>query len=362
MIAFAPIMLSFLVSVAMLAALCPLASRLGLVDHPSERRKSHAGSVPLIGGIAIFSAILASSLFVLPVDRTYLFGLSGGALLVILGALDDRFGLGPKVRLTAQVGAALLLSVGGGVTLTSLGDLLGFGPIGLGPFAVPLTVFAIVGIINAFNMIDGIDCLAGGLVLVALGALLILAPEIGPAQIMALTAIAALIPYLICNLGLLGYTGPKIFLGDAGSMLLGYIVVWALIDAVESQGSIAPVTALWLAAIPLIDTLSAMGRRLLKRTSPFTADRSHIHHLLTRILGSPREALILILSVAVTLATVGVLGQMYQVQSPIMFYAGIAVFAAYLIFLVFAQRLHRAALRRRRPILVEQVLAHDERV
>jgi UDP-GlcNAc:undecaprenyl-phosphate GlcNAc-1-phosphate transferase len=353
--AFAPITLSLLVSAVMLAALCPLASRLGLMDHPGERRKIHAGSVPLIGGIAIFSAILTSSLTVLPADPTYQFGLLGGGLLVILGALDDRFGLGPKVRLTAQVGAALLLSVGGGVTLTSLGNLLGFGPIGLGPFAVPLTVFAIVGIINAFNMIDGIDGLAGGLALIALGSLLVFAPGIGPSQILALIAIAALIPYLICNLGLMGYTGPKIFLGDAGSMLLGYIVVWALIDAAGSQGSIAPVTALWLCAIPLIDTLSAMGRRMLQGTSPFVADRAHMHHLLTRILGGSREALILMLSVAATLAAVGVLGQLYQVQSAFMFYAGIAVFAAYLIFLLFAQRLHRAALRRRRPILIEQV-------
>ena len=350
--AVAPIVLSFLVSFTMLIALMPLAPRLGLVDHPGERRKTHADSVPLIGGIAIFTALLASSLL-LPIDRTTLFGLIGGCLLVVVGAVDDRFGLGPKVRLAAQAGAALLLSVGGGVTLTSVGDILGFGPIDLGPLAVPLTVFAVVGIINAFNMIDGIDGLAGGLVLVALGALLLMAPEMGSSQVITLTAIAALIPYLICNLGLLGYRGSKIFLGDAGSMLMGYIVVWAMIDAAGSQRSIEPVTALWFVAIPLVDTLGVMVRRMLQRKSPFTADRSHMHHLLMRIVGSPRKTLTLMLSMAVALAGVGIAGHIHQVDPSVMFYAGFVLFVLYAIFLGTVQQLHRRALRLRRPLLAE---------
>jgi hypothetical protein len=130
----------------------------------------------------------------------------------------------------AQVVAALLLTLGGGVTLTSLGNLLGFGAIDLGLLSVPFTVFAMVGVINAVNMIDGIDGLAGGLILIALGALLFLAPQIGPIQILLLATIAALIPYVVCNLELFGVTGRKIFLGDAGSLLLGYILVWALVD------------------------------------------------------------------------------------------------------------------------------------
>ncbi len=354
MTAFAPILLTFLVSAAMLAALIPLAPLLGLLDRPAERRKAHAGSVPLIGGVAIFTALLASSLFLLPIDRTTLFGLIGGGLLVIVGVVDDRFGLGPKTRLAAQAGAALLLSLGAGVTLTSVGDILGFGPIGLGPLAVPVTVFATVGIINAFNMIDGIDGLAGGLALIALGALLLLAPEMGSSQIITLMAIAALTPYLICNLGLLGYAGGKIFLGDAGSMLLGYIVVWAMIDAAGSQRSIEPVTALWFVAIPLVDTLGVMVRRMLQGKSPFTADRSHMHHLLMRILGSARKTLALMLSMAVALAGVGVVGHIHQVDPSVMFYAGFVLFVVYAIFLGNAQRLHRKALRLRRPPLAEE--------
>jgi UDP-GlcNAc:undecaprenyl-phosphate/decaprenyl-phosphate GlcNAc-1-phosphate transferase len=199
-----PITVAFLVSLLLLAALYPVAPRLGLVDRPSVRRKTHKDPVPLIGGLAIFSGILASSLFILPISQEHLFGLLGAALLVSIGALDDRLDLGPKVRFAAQIGAATLLSVGGGVTLTSLGDLLGFGPIHLGAFSVPFTVFAMVGIINAFNMIDGIDGLAGGLMLIGVCALLCMSTGFGPTQVMMLTAVAAMLPYLICNLGYFG--------------------------------------------------------------------------------------------------------------------------------------------------------------
>jgi UDP-GlcNAc:undecaprenyl-phosphate GlcNAc-1-phosphate transferase len=131
-------------------------------------------------------------------------------------------------------------------------------------------------------------------------------------------------------------------------------VVWALIDAAGSQRSMDPVTALWLVAIPLVDTLGVMGRRMMQGRSPFSADRAHMHHLLTRISGHPRKTLNLMLSVAVALAAVGMLGQIHQVDPPAMFVAGVAVFVLYVIFLGYAQRLHRRALRLRRPLLAEE--------
>jgi UDP-GlcNAc:undecaprenyl-phosphate GlcNAc-1-phosphate transferase len=344
-------MVAFLVSFALLTVLYPVAPRLGLVDHPSVRRKIHSDPIPLIGGLAIFGGILASNLLILSLSQEQLFGLLGGALLVSIGALDDRLDLGPKLRFAAQIGAALLLSVGGGVTLTSLGDLLGFGPIYLGAFSVPFTVFAMVGIINAFNMIDGIDGLAGGLMLIGVCALLCLSSGFGPSQVMMLSAVAALIPYLIFNLGFFGCTDRKVFLGDAGSMLLGYLLVWALIDAAESERCIDAVTALWITAIPLMDTLSVMGRRTVRGISPFSADRAHLHHVLVRITGSTRKTLGLILALALVLAFVGVLGRINQVDPHVMFYAGISIFIAYLVFLRQAPKLYKWTRRRRRLAL-----------
>ncbi len=174
---------SFTTCSACLAALMPLAAPMGLIEHPGERRRIHREPVPSIGGLAIFLGILVSSLPFshLPVDQRY--GLAGAALLVLVGAWDDHRHLKPRTRLPAQAGAALLLSLGGGVTLTSLGDLFGQGPILLGSLAIPFTVFAVVGMINALNLIDGLDGLAGGLLLIALLPLLLLAPTWGPMQV-----------------------------------------------------------------------------------------------------------------------------------------------------------------------------------
>ncbi|EGV20622.1 undecaprenyl-phosphate alpha-N-acetylglucosaminyl 1-phosphate transferase [Thiocapsa marina] len=326
------IVVAFLASSIVLAVLYPLAPVIGLMDHPGERRKVHSHAVPPIGGIAVFLGLVAGSLLSLPlITPQHLFRMAGAALLVVVGAFDDRFGLGPRSRFVAQVVAALFLTLGCEVTLTSLGDLLGFGPIDLGVLSVPFTVFAMVGLINAINMIDGIDGLAGGLVLIALGTLLLLAPEIGAIQILLLMTIAALVPYLICNLELFGVTGRKVFLGDAGSLLLGYILVWALVDAAGPAGSIDPVTALWLVAIPLLDTLRIMARRIMQGVSPFSADAGHLHHFLSRVFGSARKALVLILAAAIVLTGVGVFGLLTQIGQAVMFYAALSVFVAYLL-------------------------------
>ena len=298
--------ISFVVSALVLRALYPWASRLGLLDHPSERRKIHSDATPLIGGIAIFCGFLVCSVICLPWEACRVCGALGAAILVVVGVVDDRYQLGHHIRFLAQIAAALLLTLGVGVHLESLGDLLGLGEIHLSYLATPITVFAIVGIINAFNMIDGIDGLAAGLALSALTPLLLIMPQgQSHTHFLVLALIAATVPYLVCNLELCCCKGRKVFLGDAGSMLLGYVVVWALIEVSQNQHAIRPVTALWLVAIPLMDTFSVMGRRVLSRRSPFSADRGHLHHVLSRLLGSPRRALFPMLLSAVALAALG---------------------------------------------------------
>lgn len=347
------VLTAFLVSAAALIVIFPFAPKIGLVDHPGERRKTHRHSVPPIGGIAIFIGVAASILVVAPFDVQFLYGMAGATLLVIVGAIDDRFGLGAKERLIAQALAALLLTVGGGVTLTSLGDLFGFGTIELGPLSIPFTVFAMVGIINAVNMIDGIDGLAGGLILIALTTLLLLAPTFGPLQVIVLMTIAAMIPYMICNLELFGIEKRKIFLGDAGSLLLGLILVWALVDSADSPGGINPVTALWLTALPLMDTLRVMGRRILAGGSPFSADAGHLHHFLSRVLHSTRKALVLMLLTAILLTIVGVLGLTSQVSEALMFYSSLVVFATYLLVAHYVHRIATALEQQSQQIVPE---------
>ncbi|MBK1645057.1 hypothetical protein CKO25_10410 [Thiocapsa imhoffii] len=323
-----------------LVLLYPLAKRIGLVDLPNDRRKFHTDGVPPIGGLSIFFGLAVASLVVFPIQPVYLWGLAGAALLVIVGALDDRFSCRTSVRFATEITAALLLTLGSGVTLTSLGDLFGFGTISLGPFAVPLTVFAMVGIINAVNMMDGIDGLAGSLVAIALMVLVLLAPTFGPVQLMGLATIAALVPVLIRNLGLFG-ASRKVFLGDSGSLLLGYILVWSLVEASEPRGTIAPVTALWLVAIPLMDTLRVIGRRLLRGASPFKADDEHLHHILTRLVQNPRQTLIVVLLLSIALTGVGLFGHFSNLDESVIFYAALLTFVCYLALTYLAGRLSR---------------------
>jgi UDP-GlcNAc:undecaprenyl-phosphate GlcNAc-1-phosphate transferase len=338
--------LAFGVSAAVLRMLYPHAARLGLLDHPTEERKHHATPVPVIGGIAVLSAIIAASLLTGPLTPTLALGLSGAGVLLVTGMIDDRVKLRASTRLLAQGTAGLILVLGTGLTLTSFGDLFGLGPIELGVVSIPLTVFAIVGVINAINMIDGIDGLAGGLTLITLVSLLVLAPSVGPVQVLMLITIAALIPYLIDNLQLFGRQGHRVFLGDSGSMVLGYLAVWGLIDAASTSGGISAVTAIWLVALPLMDVFRVMLRRARRGISPFAADANHLHHILSALLGSTRKALVAMLIAGTLFAVVGIISYEYQVAERTMFFSALAVFIVYLVVTHVARRwLERSAAR-----------------
>ncbi|MFZ1575434.1 MAG: MraY family glycosyltransferase [Chromatiaceae bacterium] len=326
--------IAFITSALVMAALHFLAPRIGLMDHPNKRRKAHRHPVPLTGGIAIFSGLVAGALGSLTLETATLHGLLGAAVILLVGGLDDRFEVPTHWRLLGQVAAALILVLGAGVEIDSLGDLLGMGPIETGPLAILFTVVAIVGIINAFNMIDGIDGidgLTGGLAFIVLGILSILTWAAGgDLSFLLLAVMVAIIPFLACNLELWRRGCSKAFLGDGGSMLLGYIVVWALIEATQTQGAIAPVTALWLVGIPLLDILATMVRRLIAGKSPFSADRGHLHHLLSRLFGSARIALALILLGALLLAGIGLAGEHLGLAESVMFGLALLVFLGYL--------------------------------
>lgn len=350
-------------------ALHPLAPRLGLIDHPDDRRKLHRRAIPPIGGLTIAAGLLAAYLTTAPSSHQTGIALLGAALLVVVGSLDDRFNLDYQLRFLAQSAAALILVLGAGIEVANLGDLLGFGPINLGPLSVPFSVIAVVGLINAFNMIDGIDGLSGGLALIALISLLI-ADTAGVSDSTLLLPIicAALLPYLAFNLGIGKLRQKKIFLGDSGSMLLGYLVAWALINATQPSAAmaghpapapmLAPVVALWLVAIPLLDIFNVMGWRMLRKRSPFRADRSHLHHMLTRVLGHSRVALVVILTLASLLAAGGLIAWRLGVPEPVLFYAALLVFAGYVLMQTRVPRVYSGRYRRRlqRRLALQAVL------
>lgn len=307
----------------------PLARHWKLLDQPDER-KHHDGAVPLVGGLSIYIGLLGAHLLMPRALVSDEIPLLAAGLLLVIGLLDDFQQLPVRIRFSAQIAAVMLLCLGAGNWLESLGDLVTTGPIDLGPLGLVFTVFAAVGIINAFNMIDGLDGLASGLALITLSAIMILQTLSG-ASIMPLVILlcVALLPFLAFNLGLLGERH-KIFLGDAGSMMLGLIVVWRLIA--NSQGAeplYPPVVALWLVAVPLIDTIAVMLRRIRRGDSPFEPDRCHIHHLLVDAGLSPRTVLAILLAAAVLLVVIGLDGAIDNWPQPLLFASFVSLALAY---------------------------------
>jgi UDP-GlcNAc:undecaprenyl-phosphate GlcNAc-1-phosphate transferase len=160
-------------------------------------------------------------------------------------------------------------------------------------------------------MVDGIDGLLGGLSCVSFGAMGIIMYDSGHMDLAlwCFAMIAATLPYILLNLGILGRRY-KVFMGDAGSTLIGFTVIWILLQSTQGESHpMNPVTALWLIAIPLMDMIAIMYRRLRKGLSPFSADRQHIHHLIMRAGFTSRQAFVLITVAAALLAAIGVIGE-----------------------------------------------------
>nr|WP_284202836.1 UDP-N-acetylglucosamine--undecaprenyl-phosphate N-acetylglucosaminephosphotransferase [Psychromonas marina] len=311
--------------------------RIALVDKPNER-KFHEGSVPLVGGLSICLSILYF-LYLEPDIFQYseLYSISI-AILVAVGVLDDKFDISVRFRMLVQAGLALLMINVAGVKLSLLGNLLGVGVIEL-PVVIDqfITVLAVIGAINAFNMVDGIDGLLGGLASVTFAAIGVLFLCQGDYRLAYLCAvfIVVMLPYILFNLGFFGRTR-KVFMGDAGSMLIGFTVIWLLISIsqrAEGQNILRPVTALWLIALPLFDMAAIMIRRVRRGDSPFKPDREHLHHICQRIGLNSRQTLVAICSVAFCFAAIGIAGEVLNVPEYIMFYTFMCGFVLYAVML-----------------------------
>ena len=263
-----------------------VAKKVGLVDKPNFRKR-HQGLIPLVGGISVYAGICFTFGIVdyyIPHASLYL---ACAGVLVFIGALDDRFDISVKIRATIQAAVGIVMMVFGKLYLSSLGYIFGSWEMVLGPFGYFLTLFAVWAAINAFNMVDGIDGLLGGLSCVSFAAIGMILWFDGQTSlaIWCFAMIAAILPYIMLNLGILLET---------------------------TQGKthpISPVTALWIIAIPLMDMVAIMYRRLRKGMSPFSPDRQHIHHLIMRAGFTSRQAFVLITLAAALLASIGVLAE-----------------------------------------------------
>jgi UDP-GlcNAc:undecaprenyl-phosphate GlcNAc-1-phosphate transferase len=307
--------LSFVVTVLFMFALRPVALAFGLVDVPGGRKK-HGDTVPVIGGIAM-SIGLGAGTSLVPRPESWAPILLGVYLLVVVGTIDDRFDLPANVRLIAQSCAALLVVFASGIVVASVGDFSGYHA-GLGLFAAPFTILFVVTLVNAFNLIDGLDGLAGGLALLSL---IVMAFVSVTTPWFALVAVAASVVagYLLFNLPLGANRPVRSFMGDAGSTSLGLIV--ATVGVYLSQGStpvLSPVIGLWLVAVPVFDLFTTIVRRLLRKRSPFTPDHEHLHHVLVDNGLSRCYTLVVILGLGALFAAVGLVGAFVDLDDGIM--------------------------------------------
>lgn len=307
-----------------------LAPGLRLLDVPGGR-KEHSRAIPLVGGLSIFVALLAVACVtgMAPSVAHFLIALS---TVIAIGLWDDVVEISPRVRFAIQIVASSIMIWGAGIELRSVGDLLGLHSIGLGIFAIPMTIFAIVGVVNAVNMMDGMDGLAGSVAFTAYTWYAIVAADSGlRTQFeVALLLCSALAGFLVFNLRLPWQPQAKVFLGDAGSLMLGFALGWFAIDLTQGEGrTFPPICALWVLLLPLADCVSVMSRRIASGRSPFSADRRHIHHYLLARGFSHSQTLALLVGASAIFGAVGYFGWRLHVREAALFYPFFFGFFAY---------------------------------
>lgn len=307
------------------------AERFGLVDHPGGRKR-HVDVVPLTGGLAIavgFFAALSLSFGALGEYRVLFVAI---VMLAAIGLLDDLGEVSPRSKLGVQVIAAVLMTSWGNHFLTSLGDLFGRGPIELANWAIPLTVFATVAVINGINMLDGMDGLAGGLVAIMLGFFALFSFWQGDVNALKIVLVmaGAVAGFLLFNAPHPWRGRRRVFMGDTGSLVLGFVITWFTIDLTQPRpGAVPPVVMLWVVGLVLFDLFTVTVRRLLQRRDPVAPDRAHVHHVLHRCGLSVVQTWALLLAANATLAAIGTIAWQAGAPEHLLFAAFILAGAAY---------------------------------
>lgn len=333
--------LALFVCCGLLHFLRPAAARIGLADEPSDR-KSHQGSVPLIGGVAMFCGFALAAL-TLDIGLTAYRGFfAAAAILVVVGILDDMHELSSRARFGAQILAAVLMAYWGGVVLHDLGALgSGGSAFVLARWEIVFTIFATVGVINALNMSDGVDGLAGGLSLIALLGMAFVADGAGlesEGSLLLLLAVVV-VGFLLFNIRMPWQRRARVFMGDAGSMFLGFAITWFLISLSQGEErAMAPVAALWLLMIPLFDTVWLILWRFAQGRSPTSSDVGHLHHVLQMTGMGAATSVWLMLAIAGAGAAAGLMALDSGVAQSTMFYLFLGLFAAYCVFMAISWR------------------------
>ena len=325
--------LAFVVTAFSARALSRIALRIGLADLPGGR-KQHEGTIPITGGIAMFAGFAVAALTSGLVAGPTLALVTALGLLVAGGAADDMPDISARSKFFVQLVAVLFMTSWAGVQVAQLGNLLGLGPTNLHGWAIPFSVVCALGVINAINMLDGLDGAAGG---VALAASLWLAwyagmQGLGVQCALLLLLAAAVAGFLLWNLRVPGRAQATVFMGDAGSMMLGLALCWFSIDLTQGSGrSLPPVACVWLLAVPLLDMARVMFLRVLRGADVVEADREHLHHLLLERGYTAATTALILIGATLLAGAIGAGAWKLGVPEWAMFYAFLALLAAILL-------------------------------
>lgn len=277
-------------SMLLVPATSRLAYKIGAIDIPNER-SSHFVSKPRLGGLAIALSFLSACLAFLPFNNFLLAFLAGLVAVVAIGAIDDIFRISVLWKFFGQFVAAGLFVYLSGMEIEYVGNILGLGRMELGNASFAFTVFCIVGAINAFNLSDGLDGLSSGLSVITTAFFAYFAWSVQNSYLLIIA-----VSLIGANIGFLRYNcyPARIFMGDSGSLMLGYIGAVLLIALSKTAPQLPVSDMAMVMALPLLDTLWVAARRIKDGTSPFSSDRTHLHHRLLELGWSHSAAVIII--------------------------------------------------------------------
>ena len=293
-----PLIIAMIISFLMTPIVRKLAFSIGAIDIPKDSRRVHKKPMPLLGGLAIYISVMVCLFIFVTITKKIMLIIIGGSLILISGIIDDWKGLSPRAKITFQIIAAIILLIGGVridfITnpFTEYKSL-----IYLRYLSIPATIFWLVGITNTLNLIDGLDGLAAGIGAISSLCLMVVARGFAYDQIVILSTIVAgaclgFLPY--------NFNPAKIFMGDTGSLFLGFMLGAISIEGVmKSVATIAIVVPIIILSIPIFDTSFAIFRRIKNRQSISTGDRGHLHHLLLNRAYSQKKIVLILYVISI---------------------------------------------------------------
>ncbi|OPA75683.1 undecaprenyl-phosphate alpha-N-acetylglucosaminyl 1-phosphate transferase [Paenibacillus selenitireducens] len=302
--------IGFILALGLALGLTPLvkkfAVKVGAMDMPNAR-KVHTRIMPRLGGLGIFFAFGLAFVVLLPWLPDNLLAsdretnlvralFAGGSIIVLIGALDDRFELSAKVKLLGQIIAACVVVFGFDVTMNFVNIPFGHGNFSMPDWvAIPLTIIWIVGVTNAINLIDGLDGLAAGVSGIAITTILVMAIIMGNTTVIliSLLLLGSIVGFLFFN-----FHPAKIFMGDSGSLFLGFSLAMLSMLGFKQVAVVSFLTPLFIIGVPLSDTFFAIIRRWRNKKPIFAPDKGHLHHCLRELGLSHRKTVLVIYAIA----------------------------------------------------------------